>query len=77
MEEADFGKVQLLRKTPTHSSSVMRVTTCSDASGRYVTFPVKKFHATSPASFFPIAHIARSLNLFKAAKDVLCGVIQA
>lgn len=33
MEEAGFGKVQLPHNPPTPSSSAMRITTCSDASG--------------------------------------------
>ena len=75
MEEAGFGKVQLPHKTPTPSSSAMQITTCSDASGRSVTFSSKKFHATALAGLLPIAHIARSLNLFKAAKEVLSDAV--
>lgn len=75
MEEAGFGKVHFAHKTPTPSSSAMQITTCSDASGRCVTFSSKKFHATSFTGLLPIAHIARSLNLFKAAKKVLSGAV--
>lgn len=53
----------------------MQITTCSDASGRSVTFSSKKFHATALAGLLPIAHIARSLNLFKAAKEVLSDAV--
>lgn len=75
VEEAGFGKVQLPHKAPTPSSSAMQITTCSDASGRSVTFSSKKFHATALAGLLPIAHIARSLNLFKAAKEVLSDAV--
>lgn len=49
----------------------MQVTTCSDASGRSVTFSNKKFHATALAGLLPIAHIARRLDLFESAKETL------
>lgn len=53
----------------------MQITTCSDASGRSVTFSDKKFLATSFAGLLPIAHIARSLGLFKDAKEVVCATV--
>ena len=53
----------------------MRITTCSDASGRSVTFSSKKFHATSFAGLLSIAHIARSLNLYTTAKEVLSSAV--
>lgn len=49
----------------------MQITTCSDASGRSVTISDKKFLATSFAGLLPIAHIARSLNLFNGAKEAI------
>ena len=53
----------------------MQITTCSDASGRSVTFSDKKFLATSFAGLLPIAHIARSLGLFKNAKEVISAIV--
>lgn len=53
----------------------MQITTCSDASGRSVTFSDKKFLATSFAGLLPIAHIARSLGLFKNAKEVISAAV--
>ena len=53
----------------------MQITTCSDASGRSVTFSDKKFLATSFAGLLPIAHIARSLGLFENAKEVVCAAV--
>lgn len=53
----------------------MQITTCSDASGRAVTFSDKKFFATSMAGLLPVAHIARSLGLFKNAKEVISKAV--
>lgn len=51
----------------------MQNTTCSDASGRFITFSDKKLLATKLAGLLPIAHIARRLRLFKNAKEAISG----
>ena len=53
----------------------MQITTCFDATGRAVTFSDKKFFATSMAGLLPVAHIARSLDLFKNAREVISEAV--
>lgn len=53
----------------------MQITTCTDASGRSVTFSDKKFLGTNLAGLLPIAHIAHSLGLFRNAQDVISKAV--